>query len=80
MPNTVTLTLSDDIYARFCIYAETHNRSLANLIETAALRYLQEHEYADEFETAEIDGNHLLQATLQRAWQDAKERQGRWVP
>ncbi len=80
MPNTVTLTLSDDIYAMFSIYAKTHNRSVANLIETAALRYLQAHEYADEFETAEIDGNNPLQAALQRAWQDAKERKGRRVP
>jgi len=77
MSKTVMLTLNDEVYNVFRIYAETHNRSLANFIETSALRYIQEYEYMDDFEMAEIQNNQSLQDSLQRALQDANERRGR---
>lgn len=79
MSKTVMLTLSDDLYALFRAYAQTDNRSLENFIETSALRYIEEHEYVDEFEMTEIDGNEDLQASLKRALADAKAGRGRLV-
>lgn len=79
MSKTITLNLSDDRYALFKAYAQTDNRSLENFIETSALRYIEEHEYVDEFEMAEIENNSDLQASLQRALQDVKAGKGRLV-
>lgn len=79
MSKTITLNLSDDRYALFQTYAQTDNRSLENMIETYALRYIEEHEYVDELEMNEIDSNSDLQASLQRALQEAKAGKGRLV-
>jgi hypothetical protein len=79
MSKTVTLRLNEDVYAKFRTHAEGDNRSLSNFIETSALRYIAEHEYVDEFEMAEIQGNKDLQAGLKRALKDAKGRKGKHV-
>ena len=76
MSKTVTLRLNDDIYSKFRAFAESDNRSLSNFIETSALRYISESEYIDEFEMAEIDSNKGLQASLKRAFKDAKNKKG----
>ena len=60
-------------------YAENDNRSLSNCIETLALRYIEEHELVDEFEMAEINQDKDLQASLKRAYKDAKSQKGRFV-
>ena len=46
---------------------------------SGALRYLEEEEYADEFEMAEIRANKELNRSLKRALKDAKEGRGRFV-
>ena len=79
MSKTVTLRLSEATYAKFRAFADSDNRSLSNFIETSALRYIAEHEYVDEFEMAEINGNLELQASLKRAMRDAKSKKGRIV-
>jgi predicted transcriptional regulator len=79
MSKTVILRLNDDVYSRFCTFADSANKSLSNFIETSALRYIQEHEFADDFEMAEIDNNEKLQASLKRALKDAKARRGNFV-
>ncbi len=79
MSKTVTLRLNDDTYAKFRAYAESDNRSLSNFIETSALRYMSESEYIDEFEMAEINGNKELQASLKRAFSDAKSKKGNFI-
>jgi hypothetical protein len=79
MSKNVTLTLTDEVYNMFRVYAQTHNRSLANFIETSALRYIQEYEYVDNLEMTEIQNNQNLQDSLQRALQDAKARRGRRI-
>lgn len=76
MSKTVTLRLNDDTYAKFRAFAESDNRSLSNFIETSALRYISESEYIDEFEMAEIDNNKELQASLKRAFSDARSKKG----
>ena len=76
MSKTVTLRLDDPVYRLFRGVAERENRPISNFIETAAMRFVQEHETVDEFEMAEIRGNTALNQSLKRGHQDAKRRRG----
>ena len=55
-------------------------RSISNLIETAALRHLQESSFADDAEMAEILSRPELIKRLKAGSRDAHRRQGRFVP
>ena len=79
MSKTVTLRLSDEAYSKIKSYADSDNRSLSNCVETLALRYIAEHEYADEFEMAELNQNIGLRESLKRAHKDAKTQKGSFV-
>jgi predicted DNA-binding protein len=79
MPKTVTLRLPNEHYEMFKRYADSDNRSLSNFIETAAMRYIEEIEYVDEFEMAEIRSNKSLNASLKRGIQDTKKGRGQFV-
>ena len=79
MPKTVTLRLKDDVYALFQAMAEQDNRPLSNLIETAALRFIENETFVDEFEMEEIQNNKPLNDSLKRARRDAKAGRGRFV-
>ena len=79
MSRTITLRLKDSFYNLLRRLAEQDNRTLSNFIETSTLRYIQEHEYADEYEMAEIRGNQELNKSLKRGMKDAKLKKGRFV-
>jgi predicted transcriptional regulator len=79
MSKTVTLRLPDETYRRFRTLAERENRPLSNLIETAALRYVETGPFAGEFEMEEIRGNAGLNRSLKRGIKDAKAGRGRFV-
>ena len=79
MSKSVTLRVDEPVYRAFRILAERENRPLSNFIETAALRYIEEHAVVDEFEMAEIEGNAGLNSSLKRAYEDMAERRGRFV-
>lgn len=79
MSKTVTLRLSDETYRRFRTLAERENRPLSNFIETAALRYVETEQFADEFEMDEIRGNAGLNRSLKRGMKDAQAGRGRFV-
>lgn len=79
MSKTVTLRLPEETYERFRTLAERENRSLSNFIETAASRYAEAEQFADEFEMAEIEGNADLNRSLKRGVKDAKAGRGRFV-
>jgi len=79
MSKTVTLRLDDRIHRTFRTLAERENRPLSNFIETAALRFVEEHQVVGEFEMAEIKGNRALNRSLKRALGDAKHRRGAFV-
>ena len=79
MSKTVTLRLDDDVYKRFRGLAEDDNRPLSNFIETAVLRFIEEHEHIDEFEMAEIRGNSGLNRSIKSGLRDAKAKRGRFV-
>ena len=79
MSRTVTLRLDDPVYRLFKGVAERENRPISNFIETAVMRFVQDHETVDEFEMAEIRGNAELNQSLKRGHQDAKHRRGAFV-
>ena len=79
MSKTVTLRLDDSVYRRLRILAQRDNRPLSNYIETAALRFVEGEEFADEFEMAEIRANTELNRSLKRGLQDVKARRGHFV-
>ena len=79
MSKTVTLRMDDKVYQRFRGMAIHDNRPLSNFIETAALRFVEEHEYADEFEMAEIKNNASLNRSIKGGLRDAKAERGRFV-
>jgi len=79
MSRTITLRLKDSFYNLLRRLAEQDNRTLSNFIETSTLRYIEEHEYADEYEMAEIRGNQELNKSLKRGVKDTKLKKGRFV-
>jgi predicted transcriptional regulator len=79
MPKTVTLRLKDDIYETLLEVAKAENRSLSNLIETAALAKIHEQQFADDAELAEIVENQELMKRIRAGSRDAKSRRGRFV-
>ena len=76
---TVTLRLDEKMHRQFKRFAKAQNRSLANFIETAALRHIEETLYADEAEMAEIRADETLKAKLKGGSRAARQRQGRFV-
>ena len=79
MSKTVTLRLDEMVYGKLRSWARRDNRPLSNFIETAALRFIEEHEVVDEFEMAEIEGNDKLNQSIKRGLKDVKARRGRFV-
>ena len=59
--------------------ASHDNRPISNFIETAALRYVEEHEFVDEFEMAEIKNNASLNRSVKSGLRDAKAKRGRFA-
>jgi uncharacterized protein (DUF1778 family) len=79
MSKTVTLRLNENIYKLFRAMAESDNRTLSNFIETSALRYIEEHEYVDDYEMEEIRENQQLNRSLKSAIKDMKLKKGQFV-
>ena len=79
MAKVVTLRLDDEIYNTFKTIADQENRPLSNFIETAAMRYINEIEFVDEFEMAEINSNTVLKDSMKRGIKDYKKRSGRFI-
>ena len=79
MPKTVTLRLSDETYSTFLEAAKAENRSLSNLIETAALAKVREQQFADDAEVAEILANQELIKRMKKGSQEARRRKGRFI-
>jgi len=79
MSTTVTLRLDEKVYRKFRGMADNDNRPLSNFIETAVLRFLEDHEHVDEYEMAEIKGNANLSQSIKRGLNDAKARRGQFA-
>ena len=79
MHKTVTLRLKDEIYKIFAESAKAENRSLSNLIETAALKNIREQQFLDDHELAEILSNSDLLKRLKEGSSEARKLRGRFV-
>jgi hypothetical protein len=79
MPKTVTLRLKDEIYKAFLEAAQAENRSISNLIETAALTKIREQQFADDIEMAEILSNQDLVKRIKQGSRQARSGKGRFV-
>jgi predicted transcriptional regulator len=79
MPKTLTMRLDDETYETFARAARAERRSLANLIETAALRHIEESQFVDDAEMAEILSRPDLVNRLKRGSEDAKKGRVRRV-
>ena len=79
MHKTVTLRLKDDIYKIFAETAKAENRSLSNLIETAALKSIRDQQFVDDLELAEILSNTDLMNRLKEGSKQARKMKGRFV-
>ncbi|MEK6690413.1 MAG: CopG family transcriptional regulator [Nitrospirota bacterium] len=79
MPKTITLRLDDEIYKKFSNAASEEHRSISNLIETLALKKLDEDMLVDDFEMKEIFSNTRLLKKLEKGHSHAKMKKGRLV-
>ena len=79
MTKTITLRLQKDKYQRFKQLAECDNRSISNFIENAALRFIEEEEYIDDFENDEILSNKELMGSIQRGCEEYIEGKGKLI-
>jgi predicted transcriptional regulator len=79
MAKTVTLRLNDEVYKAFQEAAKAENRSLSNLIETAALAKIRENQFADDVEMAEILANEDLIKRIRVGSREARARKGRFI-
>ena len=79
MSKTITLRVREDVYNTFLEAARAENRSLANLIETAALIKIREQQFTDDAEIAEVLANQELMERIKQGSQEAKTRKGRFV-
>jgi uncharacterized protein (DUF1778 family) len=79
MSKTLTMRLDDATYETFVRAAAVERRSLANLVETAALQHIRESQFVDDAEMAEILARPGLVRRLKKGAADAKRRRGRFV-
>lgn len=79
MSKTLTLRLDDDVYRLFRAAAKAEKRSIANLIETAALARVRDQQFVDDYEMAEIRSNTALLERLKKGSEDGRARRGRFV-
>ena len=79
MAKTVTLRLNDEIYNAFLVASKAENRSIANLIETAALSKIRELQFIDDVEMAEILANEDLLKRIKQGSKEAKTKRGRFI-
>jgi len=80
MAKTLTMRLDDETYQTFVQAAKAERRSLANLVETAALRGILENSFVDDAEMAEIASRPELLMRLQTGSRNARKRHGRFIP
>ena len=79
MTKTITLRLQENKYQRFKQLAEFDNRSISNFIKNAALRFIEEEKYLDDFENDKILSNKELMDLIQRGYEESVEGKGKLI-
>jgi uncharacterized protein (DUF1778 family) len=73
------MRLDEETYKKLKAAAAAERRSLANLIETAALRHLEDSEFVDDIETRDILSDPDLLKRLRSGHLQARKRKGAFV-
>jgi predicted transcriptional regulator len=73
MSKAVTIRLGENEYRRIKAAAEADNRPLSNFMETATLRFLEQAEFVDEQEMAEIRRDKELMKSLRAGSADIQK-------
>ena len=76
MAKTITLRVADETYEKLMAAAKSERRSLSNMIETLALKKLDEEIFVDQIEMDEILANTELIKKLKRGSKQVKSRKG----
>ena len=79
MPKTVTLRIDDKTYNTMKKLAEVDHRPLSNFIEHAAMKYIEQSQFSDELEMAELLSDHALLTRLKRGSQQAASKKGKFI-
>ena len=59
--------------------ADHDNRSISNFTENAALRFIEDEEYLDDFENDEILSNKELMSSVERGYDESVEGNGKLI-
>lgn len=79
MAKVVTVRLSDEEYRKIASSAKVERRPLSNFITTIVLKGIEESDYVDAVEMAQIRSDPRLMAKLRAGHRDARRRKGRFV-
>lgn len=79
MAKVVTVRLSDEEYRKIASSAKLERRPLSNFMMMMVLKGIEEGDYADAVEMAQIRSDPRLLAKLQAGHRDAQRRKGRLV-
>lgn len=79
MAKVVTVRLSDEDYRKIAAAAKLERRPLSNLITLIVLKGIEEGDYVDAVEMAQITSDRRLMAKLQAGHRDAGKRRGKLV-
>jgi predicted transcriptional regulator len=79
MAKVVTVRLEEEQYNRIKAAARADNRPISNYMETATLRFLEQAEFVDEREMAEIRADKKLIKSLRAGSRDIKKGRYRIV-
>jgi hypothetical protein len=79
MSKTITLRISEDHYEAFKKYAQNENRKISNAIETLALKQLENAQFVDDREMADILADRTLVDRIRAGVKQAKGKKGRFV-
>jgi len=79
MPKTLTMRLDEETYQTFVRAAKAERRSLANLVENAALQHPLQSSFVDDTEMAEIASRPELVKRLRAGSRHARKRRGGFI-
>jgi hypothetical protein len=79
MAKVVTVRLSDEDYRKIAQAARSERRPLSNFVTLMVIRGIEEGDYVDAVEMAQITSDKRLMARLRAGHRDAKQRKGKLV-
>ena len=79
MAKVVTVRLSDEDYRKIASVAKRERRPISTFMTLMVVKGIEEGDYVDGVEMAQITSDKRLMARLQTGHRDAKRRKGKFV-